>query len=312
MEDITCIFCAQKSNYIAIEEDGYQGKKCSDCSLIYISPRPTIEEVLDIYGHGNAHITAQSHIAGSYLKRLYARHHLALLKKYIKKGTLLEIGSGAGYFLDEVRNAGFEPYGLELNPEQASFMQNNLHIPCEQKSLSTSSFGGKIFDVIYHSDVISHFHDPIKEFHTMHALLSKNGYLMFETGNIGDVNPSYFNLFSSFQYPDHLFFFSEQTISKLLEKTGFELVGFYRYSIVPQLSCMQWLLKTCRKKSAVKEPKNSLNPSVIVEHNFLTVFIKKCIKNMYYYFLYFLRYKIGRFALKKNCPQTIIVIARKT
>lgn len=205
MEDIACIFCSKNSAFVALAEDGYLGKKCFDCSFIYISPRPTIHEVLDIYGHGNAHITAQSHIAGSYLKRLYARHNLSLLKRFIKKGKILEIGSGAGYFLDEARAVGFEPYGLELNPDQALFMQEKLNIPCEQKPLSKKSFAGNCFDVVYHSDVISHFHDPIQEFHTIHDLLVPGGHLMFETGNLGDVDARYYSLFSSFQYPDHLF-----------------------------------------------------------------------------------------------------------
>ena len=84
MEHITCIFCPRDASSIMIEEDGYQGKKCHECSLIYISPRPMIDEVIDIYGHNNAHISAQSHIDGSYLKRLYARHSLRILKKFIK------------------------------------------------------------------------------------------------------------------------------------------------------------------------------------------------------------------------------------
>ncbi len=310
MEDIACIFCAKKSNYVAIEEDGYQGKKCSDCSLIYISPRPMIDEVLDIYGHGNAHITAQSHIAGSFLKRLYARHHLAILKKYIKKGKILEIGSGAGYFLDEARRLGFEPFGLELNPDQAEFMQKTLHIPCEQKPLAINSFSGTTFDVICHSDVISHFHDPIKEFGTMHALLGENGYLMFETGNIGDVDAAYYPLFSSFQYPDHLFFFSEQTISLLLEKTGFKLVGFYRYSIVPQLSFMRWL-KSLKNTPEMVDSTKYFDQNAVSAQNAFIALLKKCLKNSYYYFLYFLRYGLGKYAPKKNRPQTIMVIARK-
>lgn len=310
MENIACIFCAKKSNYIAIEEDGYQGRKCSDCSLIYISPRPTIDEVLDIYGHGNAHITAQSHIAGSYLKRLYARHHLAILKNYCKKGALLEIGSGAGYFLDEARKVGFKPFGLELNPDQAEFMQNTLHIPCEQKPLSSDSFSGLKFDVIFHSDVISHFHDPIKEFRTMYGLLNKDGYLMFETGNIGDVDPSYYSLFSSFQYPDHLFFFSEKTIPLLLEQTGFRLVALYRYSIVPQLSFMQWL-KSIKQGKESSEAKKYFDDHAASTRHYGKKLLKSLVKTSYYYLLYLLRYGIGKYTFKKNRPQTIIVVAKK-
>ena len=291
-----------------IEEDGYQGKKCHECSLIYISPRPMIDEVIDIYGHNNAHISAQSHIDGSYLKRLYARHSLRILKKFIKNGALLEIGSGAGYFLDEARKAGFDPHGIELNPEQARFMQETLHIPCEQKPLSAHSFSAQTFDVIFHSDVISHFHNPIKEFHTMHALLRDNGYLIFETGNIGDVATSYYSLFSSFQYPDHLFFFSEKTLRLLLEKTGFELVAYHAYSIVPQLYFMRWLKRTVlsSQESRVLYARNSQNSKKTIK-SFLIAYAKQ----LYYYFMYILRYRVGSWFVKSECPQTVLIVARK-
>ena len=305
MEHITCIFCAHDNASIMIEEDGYQGKKCHECSLIYISPRPMVNEVIDIYGHNNAHISAQSHIEGNYLKRLYARHNLGILKKFIKKGTLLEIGAGAGYFLDEARKAGFEPCGIELNPDQAHFMQQTLHIPCEQKPLSLSSFSGKTFDVIYHSDVISHFHDPVHEFHTMHGLLQNNGYLLFETGNIGDVDPRYYSLFPRFQYPDHLFFFTQKTLQVLLERTGFELVAYHAYSIVPQLYVMRWL------KSIMSSTNKPASPSARNAAKTKKSLLMSFIKIIYYYALYVLRYRIGYFFPKVNRPQTIIIVAKK-
>ena len=314
MEIIPCIFCAKNNDTIVIEQDGFQGRKCFDCSLIYISPRPPIGAVLDIYGHGNAHISAHSHIAGSLLKRLYARHHLRILKKYCSAGNVLEIGSGAGYFLDEARTAGFNPFGIELNPEQASFMKNTLHIPCEQKPLSNDSFAGTLFDVIYHSDVISHFHDPLKEFNTMYALLREHGYVVFETGNIADIDSRYFSLFSSFQYPDHLFFFGENTLKMLLEKTGFRLVAVHRYSIVPQLLLMRllsYVSKTKKTAAATDRVEGIHHSKQSVSKTELKTRLKNNIKFFYYYFLLFLRYYVGAIMPKKQRPQTIIFVAQK-
>ena len=56
MNEIKCIFCDTKSDRVAIRENGYQGKQCPDCGLIYISPRPSLQEVIDLYGHDEAHI----------------------------------------------------------------------------------------------------------------------------------------------------------------------------------------------------------------------------------------------------------------
>lgn len=303
MEKINCIFCKHAKAQQVIYENDYHGKQCNDCNLIYISPRPSITEVIDIYGHDQAQISADSHIKGSYLKRLYARHTLKLIQGYTKKGTLLEIGSGGGYFLDEARKCGFEPYGIELNTAQASFIQNNLGIVCEQKPLHHNSFGSKKFDAIYHCDVISHFHDPIKEFRTMYSKLNPGGYVIFETGNIGDINKEYYSLFSAFQYPDHLFFFTQDNLMNLLEQTGFKICKIYTYSIIPQLKVLSWLHKIFGKKKSVKFS----GQTATVKQPTSTSILKK----IYYQVLYFLRYKLGAIMPKKNRPQTLIIIAQK-
>ncbi|GAI49710.1 unnamed protein product [marine sediment metagenome] len=41
MEEIMCIFCEKESDQVVIKENGFKGKKCPTCGLIYISPRPT-------------------------------------------------------------------------------------------------------------------------------------------------------------------------------------------------------------------------------------------------------------------------------
>ncbi len=44
MEYIQSIFCHRSSDQIVIEENGYKGRKCSQCGLIFISPRPTFSD----------------------------------------------------------------------------------------------------------------------------------------------------------------------------------------------------------------------------------------------------------------------------
>ena len=88
---------------------------------------------------------------------------------------------------------------------------------------------------------MSHFYDPLGEFRRMRAALRPGGWLIFETGNGGDVDPKYFEHFSVFQYPDHLFFFSLANVLALLERSDFELVELHRYSVLPQLRALETL-----------------------------------------------------------------------
>lgn len=328
MNEIKCIFCDTLSDRIAIEENGYQGKRCQNCGLIYISPRPSLNQIIDLYGHDDAHITAESHIADDFAKRLYAKHHLKIINSVAEGGRLLEVGAGAGYFLDEARSAGFEPYGLEFNPVQANFVRNELNIPCEESPLDHSVFGGKKFDVVYHCDVISHLFDPIADFKQMNQRMKDNSLLVFETGNLGEVDPKYFDDIDCFQYPDHLFFFSTENLVNLLKQTGFELVNIHRYSISPQLTTKKTLSKL---KKSILTPIKSLKTKSNSPQNIAgrdpekkpiknqtqaKSLIRQKLKNAYLYthryFMYLLRYKLGKIVPKTSRPQTVIVIARKT
>ncbi len=310
MENVKCIFCNIESNEIVIRENGYVGIKCPTCNLIYTSPKPKLNEIIDLYGHDNANISAKSHIKDSFVKTLYAKHNLKIINRY-SNGKILEIGAGAGYFLNEARKQGFDVYGVEFNKTQATFIKEKLKIACEQLPLNDKTFNNNKFDLIYHCDVISHFYDPIAEFEKAKFKLKKNGFVIFETGNLGDVNYKYYKYWNKFQYPDHLFFFSEKNIKILLEQTGFELIKIYRYSILPQLLILDTLRRLFSyikpSKSAENYPTININQVISgKENNF-----KKLLKNIYSYIFYLIRYKVGLIMPKKGRPQTIIIIGKK-
>jgi 2-polyprenyl-3-methyl-5-hydroxy-6-metoxy-1,4-benzoquinol methylase len=310
VEHIKCIFCDIESNNVIIEENGYQGKKCPHCGLIYISPRPPFEEICNIYFYDQANKSADSHISAGYTKRIYGKHTLAIIKKYISKGSLLEIGAGGGFFLDEARKAGFDVYAIESNAIQADFIKGTLKIPCEQTPIGQNSFNGKKFNVIYHCDVLSHFYDPVQELKKMYDRLDNNGILVFETGNLADVNRKYFHFVPIFQYPDHLFFFGKRSISSLLENTGFKMIGQKEYSIVPQLLFIN-TISALRKKPGKKASSNSKSSSNLNGKSSNAKNYKSWIVKLYGIADYMIRYKVGNIVPKKGRPQTVIVFAKK-
>lgn len=98
MQETDCIFCGPFDRRVVIEENGYQGCQCGGCGLVYDSPRPSLKDINDLYGHDQANVSAQSHIVSSFPKRLYAKLHLGIIGRYLKTGKLLEIGACAGLF----------------------------------------------------------------------------------------------------------------------------------------------------------------------------------------------------------------------
>jgi hypothetical protein len=151
------------------------------------------------------------------------------------------------------------------------------------------------------------------EFKKINEKLIDNGIIVFETGNIGEIEQKYYSLFDTFGYPDHLFFFGEDSIRALLKITEFEVIKIYRYSI-------QWYLTVQKIKQRIKDliiSRGKTNKSINISKNKIPISnsngfdIKNALKSVYKMTLYFIRYKIGYILPKSGRPQTIIIIARK-
>lgn len=236
VQEISCVLCRDSDSEPVIQENGFTGRQCSHCGLIFISPRPSRDEIEEIYEHGEAHLSPEDFIAGpeSLAGKVRAKRDVRRLRRHAKGGRLLEIGPGRGTFLAAAQRRGFGVYGVELNPAQAKFIRNERGIPCVESLDDAQTLGPDAFDVIYYRDVLSHFYDPHEEFARLHGLLKPGGLHVFETGNFGDMDHKYFRLIKSFQYPDHLFMYGERSLGLLLDQTGFEHVRTYRYSILPE------------------------------------------------------------------------------
>lgn len=318
---IDCIFCGHgAASDVVIRENGYDGRQCRACGLVYVSPRPRLEAIIDLYGHNEAHVSASSHLAAGYSKRLYARNALGIIRRHAREGDLLEIGAGAGHFLDEARRLGFRPRAIEFNGIQANYIRNTLGLECASQPLSSTPFPGVAFDVIYHCDVISHLYDPIGEFRDMHRALRPGGLLVFETGNIGDIAPRHYALFRKFQYPDHLFFFGRENLARLLEMTGFELVEIHGYAIQLDLLLersrhrLRRLARRLLRGSSGHEPTGvaqapggeSSQPPPAPQNRLVAA-----LKRADQYLNFVIRYRVGRWLPKGKRPQTMIIVARR-
>ena len=308
---INCILCGKKSQRIEWVENEFIGMRC-DCGLLYVSPRPSFDEILNLYISDERIVNSKSRDNAEFASRLTSRHRLRLIRKYIGQGSLLEIGSADGYVLDESRRVGFEPYGVELNPHQANFTKKQLGIPVETNPFSESSFCGICFDVICHFDVISHFYDPVSEFKKFNKRLKNPGVLCFETGNGGDLSKWWLRFIGRLQYPHHLFLFSKKNIEQLCKQTGFEIIALHRYSIFFQIGAIklvQWLRKHLKEMFPKKE-KNTVLQGL---HEFPRRYSPK--RGLFLKFLilmsFIIRYKIGKI-LPKIGPQTVIYVAKKT
>ena len=310
MESIVCTFCQNPSSDVAIVENGYQGRRCADCGLIYISPRPSQSETAQLYTEHHAVLYADAQLDFEGFKEKEARDTLAIIRKFRSGGTLLELGAGGGSFLVSARKSGFVPYAIEPNPIEAAWIQENLRIPCESSLLNPDTFGGKKFDVIYHRDVLSHLYDPVQTFKMIHQALKDKGVVVFETGNIADVRAKYLGIFSQFLYPDHLYFFGEKSLELLLEQSGFKCLKMDRNSIILGLVLQKalWNFKERLKddkRVGASAPAHSVN-----DQSKSVPSAKRRLRLLYRYICFYLD-KLGAILPKDGLPLKLVVVAEK-
>jgi len=308
-----CPLCRQPQERVVIRENGYQGVKCAVCEVIYICPRPP-RTVVAAYYHGAgdcppAAVAKPSGLFTRWVRSLPARQTLALLKPYCTAGTLLEIGPGRGDFLLAAQKAGFMVAGLEINPERARFIREELGLPCTSTPLADMPWPGRRFEVIYHRDVLSHFYDPVAELQLMHDVLQENGLLVFETGNLGEIQERYLSLVPTFNYPEHLYFFGEKSLRRLLAATGFQLLAFWRYDLEVYFRLERWVKAIRRHRTAAA---GALAEAVGKAGAKRQSGARKLLWLGYEFIAeYLLKYQLGRWSPRRGRPQTLIVVARR-
>jgi SAM-dependent methyltransferase len=136
---------------------------------------------------------------------------------------VLDIGCGGGtllYILGEELSLQ-KMTGVELNPVYADLAQSRLDADIRNENYKSGIFGEK-FDLLINTKVLEHIPDPLPFLKEMWQDLVSGGLLFIEVPDVSDMYN--FPLDDErFSIP-HIYFFSENTLSALLEKAGFNVI----------------------------------------------------------------------------------------
>lgn len=152
-------------------------------------------------------------------RELMAAERLADLRRFVAQGRLLEIGCATGEMLLAAR-ASFAVAGVEADEGNSRTAQAR-GLSCFNGTLHAAQFADASFDVaaLYH--VIEHVPSPRAELQELRRVLKPGGWLVLETPNI--ATPWFRLLGARWRQfiPDHLFFFTPSTLTRLCEEHGF-------------------------------------------------------------------------------------------
>jgi len=257
-EYVVCNLCGVDDSLPFFIENGCHVVRCKRCGLVYVNPRPVRTSETQHYESTHEYL--------DYIQN-YVTHkdaHLLKAKRMLKeieginniKGKLLEIGCAAGFFLKVAHDSGWDVQGLEPIESNARYAIDTFSLDVKSIPIEKAEFPVKCFDIVVAFDVLSHLKNPTEFFLKVKKMLKDEGLFVFKTGNKGAITTKKKAaiLGEVWLTPDHLYHFSEHTLSVLIEKTGFKKKKIIREHIVDHLlsdenlmirrdSCIKWHVK---------------------------------------------------------------------
>ncbi len=155
------------------------------------------------------------------------RRHLGQMARYNpNRGSLLEVGSAYGLFLDEAKAHFDNVKGIDICEAPTAYARERLELNVECADFQRVDFGRRRFDVVCLWDTLEHLSAPEAYLKKCTTLLNKNGMVFLTTGDISSLNARLRGAkWRQIHPPSHLHYFSRATITRLLNRLGLKIVG---------------------------------------------------------------------------------------
>lgn len=214
----------------------YEVVRCGRCGLAYLNPRPTRGSILAYYGGDDPEKTARK-------PALYERLYFALFRKIPlrKKGAVLDVGCGCGRYIYTLKSKGWDVKGLDIG--HVEYGRAVLGLDIREGDLSQAHFEPESFDAITFWWSFEHMHDPEGVLREARRILKKGGMIIIAVHNIASLEARlfgghWFHLF----LPKHLYHYSPDTLTKMLQKSGFMNVRVrhdpFSFGAIGSLQCL--------------------------------------------------------------------------
>lgn len=249
METVACNLCGSNEYSVVYEmpdtrffrEDFFKVVECKGCGLGYVNPRPTVTEIQKYYpAQYYQGPPTESH--SRYLNRRFSAEasYLTQIENGNGPKRLLDVGCANGDFPRFMAARGWEVEGVEIS--EASERIRDFRVYTEE--FDKIPVYEPTYDAVTAWAVLEHVHDPMAYFQKAAQVVKKGGLFVFLVTNFHSVASRH--LFCE-DVPRHLYFFTRETVTQYLDRTGFALErednGRKIYKMAPQ-NWLGFIVKT--------------------------------------------------------------------
>ena len=236
LECPNCIICGSDdfSDYLTVEDNRgefFSLKQCK-CSLVLTSPRPCSHTISEYYSDEyKPHLN--THSGSSLLIRLFRKisysWKIRLVKRVANENVdMLDIGGGDGalafYIKNKISNVHVYEKDIDCVHHINSIIMkeriDNMFSTADYESLKDDYYN---IVTLFHS--LEHIHDMDGLFLSINRITKKNAKMIIAVPNITAAEIDFLtNRWAAWDVPRHLYHFNFKTLSKLLDKNGWEIV----------------------------------------------------------------------------------------
>jgi 2-polyprenyl-3-methyl-5-hydroxy-6-metoxy-1,4-benzoquinol methylase len=201
--------------------------RCRGCGLEWQRPFPSAERLHELYA-GDYLVRWGARDPASLervraIKQASCRQLLAELARLRPGGRLLDLGCAAGFLLEAAEAAGFQGFGLDLNPEAVGIAKRRFGDRVAEGELDASAFPGVVFDAITLIDVLEHVPDPGELLARVRGRLAPSGVLAVLLPNAASLTSRLLGSRWPHYTPEHLFFWTPAALRRQLVAAGFDV-----------------------------------------------------------------------------------------
>jgi hypothetical protein len=187
--------------------------RCPECGIGATSPAPTrIDRYYRERYYGNRH---------SFTARLCNWRRRRLVSRSLSSRCdvrLLDVGCGDGAFLETAARAGWDALGVE--PLAAHKGKHTIFRSVDEAATLAP------YDCITLWHVLEHVPSPSESLAQLRSMLSRDGVLLLAVPDFGGLQARVFGRhWLHLDVPRHLHHFTGQSLIRLLESTGFEVLA---------------------------------------------------------------------------------------
>jgi 2-polyprenyl-3-methyl-5-hydroxy-6-metoxy-1,4-benzoquinol methylase len=244
-KDFVCTLCggSQGDKFLEYKDIRYVLFRCCDCDAVSpnidSSSNDYTKSIYDIDSYVEKFMR-ETHLQYEYRKNKFGkeRYEYTIDRLNLSKNSkVLDIGCGAGYYIDVLKDNSIEYKGLEVASHFVDYCTTYHDLNVKSTALDLEP--NLHYDLITMFDVLEHLSDPINTFNTINKKLKPGGYCVAYTPNIFSIGYELMREKQNTLLPfEHLCFFNDKSLDFLVKNTGFKVEALEVYG----LDIMDYLL----------------------------------------------------------------------